>query len=84
MFGVGNSGNHPGEAITGQRLLETIRRWIDDRIPQAVVRRVEEHTSYGGRDLCAIEFMEVSNETRNSIISFIFDEQRVTIQRVRR
>lgn len=58
--------------------------WVRFRIPQAVVRRVEGHTSYGGRDLCAIEFLEVSNQTRNSISSFVFDQQRVTIQRVRR
>jgi len=58
--------------------------WIRFHIPQAVVRRMEEYTSYGGRDNCAIEFLEIPNETRNSIISVILNEQRVTIQRVRR
>ncbi len=53
-------------------------------IPKGIVRRVEETSFYGGRRLCALEFLEVPIETRNGMISHIFKDQRVAIQRLRR
>jgi hypothetical protein len=53
-------------------------------IPKGIVRRVEESSLYGGRGLCAVEFLGVPIETRNLMISHIFKDQRVAIQRLRR
>ncbi len=53
------------------------------RIPKAVVRRVTSNSPYGGKAICAIEFIDISSQTRNSIVSHIFRQQRVVIQRIR-
>ena len=59
--------------------------WFNFHVPQAVVRRIELHSYYaGGKTLCAIEFMEISNETRRCIISHILRQQRILIKRIRR
>ena len=55
------------------------------QIPQAVVRRIEERSSYAaGNTLGAIEFTEISNETRKNIISHILRQQRIMIKRIKR
>ena len=51
-------------------------------IPKAAVRRVEPESSPSGKALCAIEFTEIPGETRNSITSHVFRQQRVIMQRV--
>jgi c-di-GMP-binding flagellar brake protein YcgR len=53
-------------------------------IPKGVVRRVEEGSSYGEKRLCALEFLEIPIETRNQMVAYIFKDQRVAIQRLRR
>jgi c-di-GMP-binding flagellar brake protein YcgR len=55
------------------------------QIPQAVVRRIEERSPYAaGKILGAIEFTEISNETRKNIISQILRQQRTLIKRIKR
>jgi c-di-GMP-binding flagellar brake protein YcgR len=58
--------------------------WIVFDIPQATVRRVEPRSLHGGKTLCAIEFMEISKDTRDHLTSHIFKQERVVIQRLRR
>jgi len=58
---------------------------IDFHIPQAAVRRIEERSPYAGdKTLCAIEFLEITKETRNHLMSYAFKQQRVVIQRLGR
>jgi c-di-GMP-binding flagellar brake protein YcgR len=51
-------------------------------VPMAAVRRVESESSLTGKALCAIEFTEIQGETRNDIISHVFRQQRVIMQRI--
>jgi c-di-GMP-binding flagellar brake protein YcgR len=52
------------------------------QIPKAAVRRTETESSYGGMALCAVEFTEISAQTRDKIFSHISRKQRVGIQRI--
>jgi c-di-GMP-binding flagellar brake protein YcgR len=51
------------------------------QIPRAAVRRVESEPSGRRQALCAIEFTEISGQTRNYIFSHVLRQQRVGIQR---
>lgn len=51
-------------------------------IQRAVVRHME--PVYGGRTLCAIEFLEISKETRDNLVSHVFNQQKVVIQRTKK
>ena len=57
---------------------------ITFHIPKAPVRRIEPPSLHDGRTLCAIEFLETSKETRDHLISHIFRQQRVVIQKLGR
>jgi len=56
---------------------------ISFHIPKAAIRRITSDSPYSGKPICAIEFIEISGQTRNNIIEHIFRQQRVVIQRVR-
>jgi c-di-GMP-binding flagellar brake protein YcgR len=59
-------------------------KWLSFHIPQAAVRRIEPHSPFvDGNTLCAIEFVEISRETRDNLIAHISKQQRVVIQRLR-
>ncbi len=58
-------------------------RLISFRIPKALIRRMTSNSPYSGKAICAIEFIEISGQTRNGIISHIFKQERVVIQRIR-
>ena len=51
-------------------------------IYKALVRRIESESSVTGKSLCAIEFTEIPEETRNAITSHVFRQQRLIIQRI--
>jgi c-di-GMP-binding flagellar brake protein YcgR len=51
-------------------------------IPKAAIRRIESESSVPGKSLCAIEFTEIPEETRNDITSHVFRQQRVIMQRI--
>jgi c-di-GMP-binding flagellar brake protein YcgR len=57
---------------------------IDFHIPKATIRRIEPPFLHDGRTLCAIEFLEIAKETRDHLISHIFKQQRVVIQKLGR
>jgi c-di-GMP-binding flagellar brake protein YcgR len=58
---------------------------IDFHIPHAAVRRIEERSYYAGeKTLCAIEFLEISKETRDRLTFHIFKQERVMMQKLRR
>ena len=57
---------------------------ITFHIPKALIRRIEPPSLHDGRTLCAIEFLETSKETRDHLISHIFRQQRVVIQKLGR
>lgn len=57
-------------------------RVIRFQIPKAAIRRTESESSYSGKGLCAIEFIEISAQTRDKIFSHISRKQRVGIQRI--
>lgn len=52
------------------------------RIPQAVVKRVERHSS--GKELWALEFKGMSYATQKQMWHHIFEEQRILLQKTRR
>ena len=59
-------------------------RLISFDIPKAVIRRITpDSLLYDEKPICAIEFLELPPQTRNAIVSHIFRQQRVVIQRVR-
>jgi len=53
------------------------------QIPKAAIRRIEPRSLYAEKALCAIEFVEIQKEVRNNILSHVFRQQRVMIQRIR-
>ena len=57
---------------------------ITFHIPEAAVRRIELPSLHNGRTLCAIEFLEISKDTRDHLISHIFRQQRVVTQKLGR
>ncbi|HUL30449.1 MAG TPA: PilZ domain-containing protein [Thermodesulfobacteriota bacterium] len=57
---------------------------IEFRIPEVTVRRIEPPSLHGGRTLCAVEFQKVSKETRDLLVSHVFKQQRVVIQKLGR
>ena len=75
--------------LSGGSLLADIQLEIPERdesvrfhIPQAVVRHME--PLYGGRTLYAIEFIGISKETRDSLVSYISKIQKVVVQKIKR
>ena len=52
------------------------------QIPKAAIRRTESEFSYSEKALCAIEFIDISAQTRDTIFSHISRRQRVGIQRI--
>ncbi len=52
-------------------------------IPQAVVRRMVLPSFPNGRTLCAIEFLEISKETKDQLIAYISRQQMVVIQKLK-
>jgi len=56
---------------------------ISFQISQAAIRRTEPESSYSGKGLCAIEFIEISAQTRDKIFSHISSKHRVGIQRTK-
>jgi hypothetical protein len=52
------------------------------QIPRAAVRRIESESSHGKKTLCAIEFTEIPEPTRNNIFAHAWRQQRVGIQRI--
>jgi c-di-GMP-binding flagellar brake protein YcgR len=53
-------------------------------IPAAAVRRVEPASLHEGRILAAVEFTELPKEIRDGLVAFIFKQERVVIQKIRR
>jgi len=53
------------------------------RIPQAVVRRMVLPSFLNGRTLCAIEFLEMSMETKDQLIAYISKRQMGMIQKLK-
>ena len=51
-------------------------------IPTAVVRRIEPQV--GGRSICALEFLEMSEATTEQLSRRVFKEQRLMLQKVNR
>ena len=51
-------------------------------IPIAIVRRIEPQA--GGKDICALEFLEMSEATKEQLWRHIFKEQRLILQKVKR
>ena len=74
-----------GDFLTGIHLnVPEGGRLISFDIAKAVIKRVTPGSLlYDEKPICAIEFLEISSQTRNSITSHIFRQQRVVIQRVR-
>ncbi len=72
-----------GDSLSDMRLnIPEGKKLIDFQIPKAEIRRIEE-PRYGEKALCAIEFTEIDPKTRNNILSHVFRQQMVTIQRIR-
>jgi c-di-GMP-binding flagellar brake protein YcgR len=73
-----------GDSLTDIHLIiPEGERVIRFHIPKAAIRRIEPESGYGGKALCVIEFIEMQTQTRNDMISHIFRQQRVVIQRIR-
>ncbi len=72
-----------GDSLTDIHLnIPEGKNLVDYQIPKAEIRRIEE-SRYGVKALCAIEFTEIETKTRNNILSHVFKQQMVTIQRIR-
>jgi c-di-GMP-binding flagellar brake protein YcgR len=56
--------------------------WLSFHIPQAVVRRMVNPSFHEKRTFCAIEFLEMSKETRDKLTNYISEKQRVAIQKL--
>ena len=75
-----------GDFLTGIQLnVPEGEKLISFDIAKAVIKRVTPPSSilYDEKPICAIEFLEISSQTRNTITSHIFRQQRVVMQRVR-
>jgi c-di-GMP-binding flagellar brake protein YcgR len=75
--------------LSGGNLLADIQleipegeEWVRFHIPQAVVRHME--PLYGGRTLYAIEFVGISREIRDGLISYISKAQKGVVQKIKR
>jgi c-di-GMP-binding flagellar brake protein YcgR len=56
--------------------------WLSFHIPQAVVRRMIPPSFPDRRAFCAIEFLEMSKETRDKLSAYISEQQRVVIEKI--
>ncbi len=83
FFGDRSLPLHPGDSVDQLEL--KIPRGpgeINFRIPRAVVRRMERHSS--GKDLWALQFVEMSDNTQQQMWRHIFEEQRIWLQKIKR
>lgn len=55
---------------------------VSFHIPTAIVRRIEPQA--GGKDVCALEFLEISDATTEQLWRHIFKEQRLVLRKIKR
>ena len=72
-----------GELLTNIELSTLAgENWVRFHIPRAVVRHMV--PAYGGRAVCAVEFLDISKETRDNLVSHVFNQQKIVVQRTKR
>jgi c-di-GMP-binding flagellar brake protein YcgR len=57
-------------------------QWISFQIPKVIVRRIERN--FPEKDLCCLEFLEMSEKTIEPLWHHIFNEQRMLLRRIKK
>jgi c-di-GMP-binding flagellar brake protein YcgR len=57
-------------------------QWISFQIPKVIVRRIERN--FPKKDVCCLEFLEMSEKTIEPLWRHIFKEQRMLLRRIKK